>query len=150
MNTQKDYEEFFALLNNEKVKYLIVGAYAIAYHAQPRFTGDIDIFVEVNTKNAVRLTAAVKKFGFANVGLASTDFLKPNHIIQLGYPPLRIDLLTNIDGVTFHTAWGNRVRGKFGKQPVWYISKKDLIRNKKASGRIRDLLDLELIRSKRS
>ena len=147
MNIPKDYEEFFALLNKEKVRYLIVGAYAMAYHAQPRFTGDIDIFIEVDKTNAKRLLNAVEKFGFKNSGLTSVDFLKPDQIVQLGYPPLRIDILTSIDGVSFGIAWERRVRAKFGKQKVWYISKRDLIRNKKAAGRTRDLLDLELIKT---
>ena len=149
MDAPKDYEEFFVLLNKEKIKYLIVGAYAVAYHAQPRFTGDIDIFVEAGRTNAERLLKVVQKFGFGETGLTAADFLKPHQIIQLGYPPLRIDLLTSIDGVSFGTAWKRRVKGKFGRPGVWYISKRDLIRNKRATGRTRDLLDLQLMRMKK-
>ena len=145
MNVPKDYEEFFELLNRQKIKYLIVGAYAVAFHAHPRFTGDIDIFIVANRTNAGRLLKVLRQFGFKDLGITIEDFLKTDRIIQLGYPPLRIDILTSIDGVSFNTAWANRVRGNFGKQKIWYISKKDLIRNKRATGRARDLLDLELL-----
>jgi len=145
MNVPKDYEEFFELLNLHKARYLIVGAHAVAFHGQPRFTGDIDIFVACDRKNADRLLEVVERFGFKNVGINKDDFLKPDLILQLGYPPFRIDILTNINGVIFKSAWKNRVKGTFGKHKVWYISKSDLIRNKRAVGRTQDSFDLELL-----
>ncbi len=126
MNVPKDFEEFFKLLNQEKVKYLIVGAYGVAYHGQPRFTGDIDIFVASNKTNAGRLMKVLRKFGFGHVGVTKEYFLQPDRIVQLGYPPLRIDLLTSINGIAFDKAWAHRVKGTFGKQNVWYISRRNV------------------------
>ena len=148
MNVPKDYEEFFVLLKKEKVKFLIVGAYALAYHGYPRFTGDIDIFISNEPPNARRALSAIEKFGFQGIGITVEDLLKPDSILQLGNPPLRIDIITDIDGVSFTSAWKNRVRGIFGKQNVWYISKKDLVKNKKATGRTQDKFDLEMLKRK--
>jgi c-di-GMP-related signal transduction protein len=145
MNGLEDYEELFVLLNREKVKYLIVGAYAVGYHAQPRATGDIDIFVESSKRNASRLLTVIEKFGYKNVGIRTTDFETPGIIVQLGYPPFRVDFITEMDGVEFRNAWKHRVRAKFGHQQGYYISKRDLIKNKQASGRARDAFDLELL-----
>ena len=145
MKALKDYEELFELLNRAKVKYLVVGAYAVGFYAQPRFTGDIDIFVECSKRNATRLLTAIEKFGFKNVGIEKTDFETPGKIVQLGYPPFRIDLITEIDGVSFRSAWKNRIKDAFGKHEVYYISKEDLIRNKRTTARARDLFDLELL-----
>ena len=148
MNVPKDYEDFFVLLNERKVKFLIIGAYALAYHGCPRYTGDIDIFVSADPNTAGKVLAAIESFGFKGVGITKKDFQKPDTIIQLGYPPLRIDLVMEIDGVSFNTAWKNREKGFFGKQKVFYISKKDFIRNKKASNRAKDKLDIELLTAK--
>ncbi len=145
MNVPKDYKELFELLNSEKVKYLIVGAYALAFHGQPRYTGDIDIFIDAKKRNALKLINVIKRFGFDQIGITEQDFLKPDRIVQLGYPPLRIDIMTSIDGVSFERAWRHRIRGEFGKQNVWYISKKDLILNKRSTGRAQDKLDLSMI-----
>ncbi|MBI4811561.1 MAG: hypothetical protein HY800_09035 [Ignavibacteriales bacterium] len=141
-------EDFFALLNEQKVKFLIIGAYALAYHGCPRYTGDIDIFISADPNNAAKIVTAIELFGFKNVGITQNDFQKPDIIIQLGYPPLRIDLVTEINGISFTTAWKNREKGFFGRQKVFYISKKDFIRNKKATGRVKDRLDVELLGGK--
>ena len=145
MNVQKDYEELFELLNQEKVKYLIVGAHAVAFHAQPRFTGDIDIFVEASSQNAKRILKVFEQFGFGNVGVSQKDFEKPKQVVQLGKPPVRIDFITEIEGINFHTAWRNHSEGRYGKEIVYYISKDDLIKNKVLLGRKQDLFDLELL-----
>ena len=145
MSVPKDYEEFFALLNREKARYLVVGAYALAFHGRPRFTGDIDVFVAISETNAERLLKALEGFGYADMGIRIEDFLHKDRSTQLGFPPLRIDILTSIDGLQFQDAWSLRARGGFGKQRVWYISKGDLIRNKRAAGRPQDALDLELL-----
>lgn len=143
MEIPKDFEEFFELLNRHKVRYVVVGGYAFALHAQPRYTKDIDIFVKAERENAKRMLAALKDFGFGKIGIALNDFLKSDQVIQLGYPPLRIDLLTSLTGVTFTQAWKRKVVSKYGKQKVYFIAKRDLIANKKAVGRKRDLLDLD-------
>ncbi len=143
METSPDFEEFFAFLNSNEVRYLVVGGYAIAVHANPRYTDDLDIFVARNRENATRLLDALKDFGFGESGLDCDSLMKPNQVIQLGRPPFRIDLLTSIDGVEFEEAWPNRFIGKYGGQTVHFIGREDLIRNKRSAGRARDLADLE-------
>ncbi len=139
----KDFEELFACLRHRNVKALVVGGYAVAFHGQPRFTKDIDVFVEPSPENAERLLAALTDFGFGGVGLTAADFSTPGKIVQLGVAPNRVDLLTTIDGVTFDEAWHGRVSGHYGSEAVDYIGRAELIRNKRASGRPQDLLDLE-------
>ena len=143
MTVARDFEEFFASLNKCSVRYLIVGGYAFAFHAHPRYTGDMDVFVEASEPNARRIISALEHFGFALPDLTWNDFTVAGRVVQLGQPPLRIDLLTAIDGVTFAEAWARRIPGRYGDQPVAFISRQDLIANKKASGRKQDLLDLE-------
>jgi hypothetical protein len=120
----------------------VVGGYAVAFHGRPRFTKDIDVFVEPSLENAGRLIAALVDFGFGSLGLTAADFSPPGQIVQLGAAPNRIDLLTTIDGVTFEEAWLHRKSGPFGTETVDYIGLTDLIRNKQASGRPQDLLDV--------
>ena len=115
----------------------------MAFHAKPRFTKDIDIFVEPSPENAERLLAALDDFGFGGLGLTEEDFASPEKIVQLGIAPNRVDLVTAIDGVSFDEAWAGRVAARFGDQDVFYLGKAELIKNKKASGRPQDLLDLE-------
>lgn len=139
----KDFEELFACLNARRVKAVVVGGYALAFHAKPRFTKDIDIFVEPTPENAHQLLLALTDFGFGDVGLTVDDFSKPGSIVQLGVAPNRVDLVTAIDGVTFAEAWNGRVSGYYGRQAVSYLGRAELIRNKRASGRAQDLADLE-------
>jgi predicted nucleotidyltransferase len=143
METSKDFEEFFELLNKHKVRYLVVGGYAFAIHAKPRFTSDIDILIEPKESNGQKVLAALKEFGFGSVGIALDDVTKPDHVIQLGQPPLRIDLLTSITDVSFAKAWRGKVKAKYGKQVVYFIGKKDLIVNKRGTGRKKDIEDLD-------
>ncbi|HVT57683.1 MAG TPA: hypothetical protein VHR45_04715 [Thermoanaerobaculia bacterium] len=128
---------------------LVVGAHAVAFHAKPRFTKDLDLFVEPSRENAERLIAALADFGFGAVGLQIEDFAAPGRIVQLGYPPNRVDLMTSIDGVDFDSAWRGRVAGRYGSPEVYYLSKSDLIRNKSASGRLQDKLDLAALEDPR-
>lgn len=139
----KDFEELFECFRHRSVKALVVGGFAVAFHGQPRFTKDIDVFVEPSPENAERVMAALNDFGFGGLGLETADFAAPGKIIQLGVAPNRVDLLTTIDGVTFEEAWRGRISGWFGGQTVDYIGRAELIRNKRASGRPQDLLDLE-------
>ncbi len=143
MRVEKDFKEFIELLNNNKIKYLIVGGFAFSYYAEPRFTKDIDIFVEVDDKNAKKIINALNEFGFGGIGLKKEDFLKKDNIIQLGYAPLRIDIITSITGVLFKTAWKNKINGKYGDIDCYFISKDDLIQNKQASGRPQDIADVK-------
>jgi hypothetical protein len=148
MAEKSDYDDLFGLLNSARVKYLVVGAYAVAYYAEPRNTGDVDVFVSSEPSNAKRLMKVVEKFGFGGLGIREDDLEAPDTIIQLGYPPLRVDIITGISGVTFDNAWKSRKRGQLGLSRVWYISKADLIRNKQKSGRPKDKIDLLMLRKK--
>ena len=137
------FEEFFALLNKNKVKYLIVGGYAYAIYAEPRFTKDLDIFVQRDPENADRIIKTLHDFGFGSLNLSAEDFLNPDQVIQLGNPPLWIDILTSISGVGFGEAWNNKITGKYGSQSVYFIGKDELRKNKEKSGRKSDLEDLD-------
>jgi hypothetical protein len=141
----RDFKDFLELLTKHDVKALIIGAFAVAFHAKPRFTKDLDIFVEATPDNAERLLRAIDAFGFGTLGLTVDDFA-PRRITQLGYPPNRIDLVTSIDGVTFEDAWSSRVAGKYGGVAVWYIGREALVRNKTAAARPQDLMDLATLR----
>jgi hypothetical protein len=140
--TQKDFEDLFACLMRHGVKALVVGAHAVAFHAKPRYTKDVDVLVEPAPENAERLVAALEEFGFGGIGLTPHDFTREGRIVQLGFPPSRIDLITSISGVTFAEAWAGRVAGTYGSAEVMYIGKADLIRAKKAAGRPQDLVDV--------
>lgn len=146
----KDYEELLRLFNAHKVKYCIVGAYALALYAAPRYTKDMDIFIETSSSNAKRVLAALRAFGFGKVALTEEDFVKPGKTIQLGYEPLRVDLLTSIDGCSFDQVWRNRRKKPFGKVKANFLSIHDLIRNKKASNRRQDQADLERLKTPRA
>ena len=139
---QRDFEELLKFFNSRDARAVIVGAHAVAFHAKPRYTKDLDVLVESSVENARRILDALKDFGFENVGLEIEDFTEPGRIIQLGYPPNRIDLMTSIDGVAFSEVWTGRVEGKYGNTKVFFIGRPELIRNKRASGRPQDLADL--------
>jgi hypothetical protein len=125
----------------------VVGGYAFAIHAFPRFTNDIDFFIHSTKSNVNKIVSVLNKFGFDNASFTSDDFLIRDRVIQLGEPPYRIDILTSIDGVNFEDAWKNRIKGNYGNQILYFISKEDLIKNKKASGRKKDLDDLSELES---
>ena len=144
---QRD-EELFELFNQEKVKYLIIGAHALGFYGIPRLTGDIDVLVGAAASNARRVTSAVRRFGFNIKGIEEKDFMKPDAVMQLGYPPVRIDILTSISGVDFEEAWKRRVAGKYGRIAVWFIAKEDLLTSKRAAGRKKDILDIEILSSR--
>lgn len=138
-----DFKEFVGLLIKNNVEYLIVGGYAVGIHGHPRFTGDLDIWLNPSLENAGRILKSVNEFGFSSYGLSQADFTKEGSIIQLGYPPLRIDLLTQIDGVLFNECYLNRKIVEIDELTVNFIGYNDLLKNKKASGRLRDLDDLD-------
>jgi Nucleotidyltransferase of unknown function (DUF6036) len=143
MKLVRDYEAFIELLNKNKVKYLVVGGYAFAIHAYPRFTNDIDFLILTSKENVEKIILALKEFGFNKLNISPEDLMKEGKVIQLGNPPYRIDLLTSIDGISFEKAWERKVTGKYGNQSISFICKEDLITNKKASGRKKDLNDLQ-------
>ena len=139
----QDFKEFIQFLNDNLVRYLVVGGYAVAIHGHPRYTKDIDIWIEMSPENANNLLKALAQFGFGSLGLNSQDFLTPDQIIQLGYPPNRIDLLTTIDGVIFTDCYPSRLEIIVDDITVNFIDLNNLRKNKKASGRFQDLADLE-------
>ena len=138
----QDFKEFVELLIKHKAEYLIVGGYAVGIHGHPRYTGDLDIWLNPTSENAEKILACVNEFGFASFGLKKEDFIKEGNIVQLGYPPLRIDLLTHIDGVTFNECYQNKIQVEIDDIRVNFIGYKDLLTNKKESGRLRDLDDI--------
>ncbi len=144
-----DYREFLRLLHCHKVKYVIVGAHAVAAHSRPRATGDLDILVEISKKNASKIAAALKEFGFGALDLKVDDFCTPGLVIQLGYEPNRIDILTSVTGVGWEEIWKSKKRGIFGSSqiPVYFIGKKQLIKNKLATGRDQDLIDVKRLKN---
>ncbi len=145
MKLDPDLREFIELLNARKVRYLIVGAIALSYHGRPRYTGDIDFFVEPSPENAALLTQILDEFGFANIGVNTEDFTAPDQVVQLGFEPHRMDLMTSISAVTFEEAWGTREYGNLDGLRVPFISKELLKRNKAAVGRTQDLADIEYL-----
>jgi hypothetical protein len=139
----QDFKEFVALLIKNKAEYLIVGGYAVGIHGHPRYTGDLDIWLNPKPENAVRILNAINEFGFSSYKLNVEDFTKPGNVIQLGYPPLRIDLLTEIDGVSFDDCFVNKLTVEMEGMNVNFIGYQDLLKNKKSSGRLRDMDDIE-------
>ena len=143
MNTQQDFEELLKLLEQNKVRYMIVGGYAVALHGYARFTQDIDIFFLNSNENIKKLISSLKQFGFDESNLPKEIFKKTGNIIQFGVAPVRIDLLNKIDGVSFEKAEKNIVRSRYGNTEVNFIGKKELIRNKNSSERLKDKADIE-------
>ncbi len=139
----QDFKEFIKSLNDKQVHYLIVGGYAVAFYGYPRYTKDLDVWIEISEENAKKIIQALEQFGFASLSLTEQDFLTPNQVIQLGYPPSRIDLLTSIDGVEFFQCYQSRTSEDIDGQPVNFICLDDLKKNKRSSGRAQDLADLE-------
>ncbi len=145
MEVQPDFRDMLVLLNEKKVEYLIVGGYALAFHGAPRFTGDIDVFVRPESGNASRVLDALAAFGFRFPNLTATDFADPNKVVQLGVPPVRIDIITSISGVSWDEAEAAKEPGLYGDVPVCYIGLREYIKNKRSAGRKKDLADIEAL-----
>lgn len=145
MKTEKDYEEFLKLLNKNRVRYAIIGAFALALYSKPRYTKDLDILIEPEEENIKKLLKVLNEFGFEKTDIKTEDLTEKNQILQLGYEPVRIDILTSISGCSFEEVWNNKKKEKYGKTLTYFIGKNELIKNKKAIGRKQDLADLELL-----
>jgi hypothetical protein len=145
MEVQKDFNEFLALLNANEVDFMIVGGYALAYHGAPRYTGDIDVFIRPDSKNAQRIIKVLEEFGFRSLELSSHDFQKKDSVVQLGLPPIRIDIITSISGVSWEQADASKEPGMYGDVPVFYIGKNQYLANKRATGRAKDIADIEAL-----
>lgn len=145
MRVEKDFEELLGLLNKHKVKYCIIGAFAVGFYGYPRYTKDMDIFVEPTLENGEKIVNVLNEFGFKSLNLKAGDFAKEGMIIQLGYEPVRIDLVTSIKECSFSRAWKNRTIVQYGKHKVYFIGLGELMKNKKMANRKQDRIDLALL-----
>jgi hypothetical protein len=147
MQLDPDFNEFIGCCAGREVRFLIVGGYAVAAHGHPRYTKDLDVWIWVDPDNASRLVAALDDFGFGSLGLTTDDFTEPDTVIQLGYPPKRIDIITTATGVTFGDCYPNRVEITIDglDRPVPFIGLDDLLANKAATARPQDLADLDAL-----
>lgn len=145
MFVNSDFSELLSIFKRNSVKYLVIGGYAFIQYAEPRFTKDLDILIAANPKNAKVVYQSLLEFGAPLQDLTEADFAKEGYFYQMGSPPVRVDILMDIPGVNFAEAWERRLNVDFGDTAVSFISKQDLIAAKRASGRPRDLLDIELL-----
>ena len=139
----RDFRDFLGLLNTNAVKYLVVGGYAVAYHGYVRYTGDLDIFIELSSENAGRLVRALWEFGFDLPKLKPTLFLRKGKIVRMGYEPMRLEILNDIDGVRFAECYDRRRVARLDDLKINFINLPELLKNKRASGRQKDLADVE-------
>jgi hypothetical protein len=149
MTLDPDFEDFIKLLNQHEVDYMIIGGYAMAFHGKPRYTGDLDIWIDISESNAQKMLLVIEDFGFASLNFEKEDFLRENLINQLGYPPLRIDILTSIDGINFIDAYPQKQVIVIEDFTANYIGLNDLIQNKNASGRQQDLVDVNTLQKQK-
>ena len=145
LRPKPDFSALLELLNSHSVEYMIVGGYALAYHGAPRSTGDFDIYIKPDAANARRIVTVLDEFGFGNLGPTKKDFQKTESEVQLGVPPVRMDFITSLTGVSWEDAAEGRVNGKYGEISVQYIGRDQLLTNKRATGRKRDLADVEML-----
>lgn len=143
MLTSSDFKDLLSLFEKHKIRYLIVGGYAVMKYSEPRFTKDLDIWIATDPANANAVYAALKEFGAPLVNLTADDFTDQDCFYQMGRPPLRIDIMMSIPGIEFQEAWNNREMVELGGHTIPFISRSDLIRAKKASGRLQDKIDIE-------
>lgn len=148
ISLEKDIIEFIELCNKHDVRYLVIGGYAVSVHGYPRTTKDIDVCIEMSEKNASKMVQVINDFGFSSLKLGKEDFLKKDSITQLGFPPLRIDILNDLDGVGFKEAWNNKKIVNFENVPVNFIGYNDLIIIKQKAGRPQDIADVANLRKR--
>jgi hypothetical protein len=149
VKVEKDYEEFVRLLNAQNVEYLLVGAYAVAHYAEPRNTGDIDFLINPTKENAKRVLTVLKKFGFGKLEISEHDLRDPDMVIQLGFPPVRIDLITSLGTTRFEDLYKKKSTIRLGRAKTHIISFEHLITSKKEAGRAKDKADLAVLRKLR-
>lgn len=142
-----DWLEWLSCLNAQRVEYLIVGGIALAHHGLPRYTGDLDVFIRPTDENAERVLRALRAFGFGSLAIGVADIATSGRVVQLGFPPGRIDLLTSIDGVPWDDANQSAEVGRYGDVATRFIGRAAMIRNKRASGRPQDLADASRLES---
>lgn len=149
MVLDKDFKEFIALLNENNVRYLVVGGYAVAFHGHPRYTKDLDVWIAVDSENAEKISDVVRKFGFVSMGLESSDFLEPDSFVQLGYPPHRIDIIMGCEGLTFSECYSKKQSIEIDGLEIFFLDLESLLRNKESVGRPQDLADVSILTSDR-
>lgn len=142
MVLNRDFREFIASLNENNVRYLIVGGYAVGFHGYPRYTKDLDVWIEISNENAENVVKALNQFGFDSVGFRAEDFINPDELTQLGYPPNRIDIITSCEGVDFSVCYANKMQIEIDGLKVDFIDYENLLKNKQAVGRPQDLADV--------
>jgi len=145
MPVNRDFRDLFAALSAAGAEHLLVGGYALAFHSAPRFTKDLDVWVNPTPANAARVIAALRSFGAPLGDLGEADLATPGIVFQIGVPPNRIDVLTAIDGVEFAEAWPERAETTYGDVPVPVIGRRHLVQNKRASGRPQDIVDADAL-----
>lgn len=143
MVLNKDFREFIQLLNDHNVLYLVVDGYAVAFHGYPRYTKDIDLWIQLDKSNAEKLLQVLENFGFGSLDLTATDFLDPEQVIQFGYPPNRIDILTDLKGLNFDECFSSKIEVTVEGTSINFIDLESLKKNRRATGRHHDLADLE-------
>ena len=148
MDVNSDFRDLLRDLSDCGVRFLVVGAHALMYHTEPRYTKDLDLWVEPTEANAVRVWKALNDFGAPVAGVKPADFTDPDLVYQIGVEPNRIDVMMGIQGVTFEKAWPRRIRTTYGKVRVYLLSREDLIRTKRAAGRPQDMLDLDRLKTR--
>lgn len=146
MDLAPDFSEFCALLNARSVEFVVVGAYALAFHGAPRYTGDLDILIKPAEDNAERLLRAIADFGFPVESLSPTQVVERDRLIEMGVPPIQIHVMSHIDGVTWHDVWTGRVPAHTGTTSIAFIGREAFLANKRAAGRPKDLADLDALR----
>ena len=145
MALHSEWREFVELLNSTGVEFVVVGAHAVAYHGRPRYTGDLDLFVRPSMDNARRIVRTLQDFGFEALGIDIADLIEPGRVVQLGVAPNRIDMLTALTGVSFDQAWEGSEETRLDGVPVRMLGRRELLANKRALGRPRDLADIEFL-----
>ena len=141
----QDFLDLLRAFIDRDVRFLIVGAYALAVHGRPRATGDLDVWVDATPENAAKVMSALEHFGAPTAQVRTEDFSRPGIVFQMGLPPVRIDVLTELSGLTFHEAWSTRTQAAFGPITADVIGRDAFIKNKRATGRARDLGDVEAL-----
>lgn len=145
MELHRDFSELLESFNAHGVEYLLVGGYALAFHGAPRYTGDLDLYVRPTPGNAQRILAALKHFGFGSLDLTEADFTTADRVVQLGVPPVRVDLVTSLTGLSWEEAWASRAEHVAGDLRLAVIGRAAFLKNKRATGRTKDLADAESI-----
>jgi len=148
INLEEDFLDFIALCNKYEVRYLVIGGYAVSVHGYPRSTKDMDVCIEMSKENAEKMIRVINDFGFGSLNLTESDFLNNNFITQLGYEPLRIDILNDLDGVSFQEGWDNRKVVNISGIEINFIGYNELLKVKEKAGRPQDIADVTMLKKR--